>query len=433
MPALPRLHERLRLIKRLGLRKRLRPGQHGPLLLGLALTRIIGWGSTYYAPALLVGYLDRELGLSSEIVFCGITILLLTGAVLAPALGRHLDGHGTRRAMCLGAVACALGLAALAAAQGPVSYLASWVVIGIGHALTLANVGNVTVAQLVGDRARRVIGLMMLVTGLASSVFWPLASVLSQAYGWRAAWLVFAALQIVIVLPIHAAIPNLRRPSPEPGPAPGGGAASTGDSAAADLSPVRDEGRVPQARRRLVFWLMALVFCASGLVSWGLPLHLIALLQSSGLSPSSAVAVASLTGPATLLARLVDAVAGERLPVERVALAGLALGPVACLIMAFGPGSNATAVVFVLLFSAAMGVISVARATLPLALFGRHGFGAMLGRLTVPQNLAFAIAPLLFAFVIERNGVQAGLVFSAIVQAAALVAMLVLIGRINRP
>jgi len=71
--------------------------------------------------------------------------------------------------MSVGAFICALGLAALAASQGPVSYLASWMVIGIGHAMTLANVGNVTIAQLMGDKTRRVIGLMMVVGGLGKT------------------------------------------------------------------------------------------------------------------------------------------------------------------------------------------------------------------------------------------------------------------------
>ncbi|CAN7582142.1 MFS transporter [Bosea sp. LjRoot9] len=386
---------------------------HTALLCGLALTRIIGWGSTYYAPSVLAGYLDREMGLGPELVFSGITILLLTGAFAAPALGKHLDVHGTRRSMCVGAVICGLGLATLALAQGPVSYLASWFVIGIGHAMTLANVGNVTVAQVMGERTRRALGLMMLVTGFSSSVFWPLAAFLSQAYGWRVAWLIFAAMQIVIVLPIHFAIPAYHR--------------SPAVEVVAEPAKTADEGSAPHAQRRGIFWLLALIFSASGLVSWGLPLNLIALLQSSGLSQASAVGIASLGGPATLLARLVDAVAGERFPVERVALGGLALGPLACLIMVFAPGSVTTAVTFVVCFSAAMGVISVARATLPLALFGRQGFGAMLGKLAVPQNIAFAVAPLLFAVMIESMGNRATLVASAAIQLVGFLAMLRLV------
>jgi MFS family permease len=391
--------------------------EYSLLLSGLALTRIIGWGSIYYSPAVLAGYLEREIGLSPTVVFGGITILLVIGALISPMLGRHLDRRGTRHAMALGAVISGAGLALLALAQGPVSYLATWLVIGIGHAMQLANTGNVTVAQLMGERTRRVIGLMMLVTGLASSVFWPLTAWLSADYGWRACLLVFAAIQLVIVLPIHLAIPAYRaKPLADPGPS---------------ALPAEEQGRVPPGERQPIFWLLALSFSASGLVSWGLPLHMIGLMQSAGISGAAAVTIASLSGPATLMARAIDAVAGDRLPVEKVALAGLAVGPAACLLMALAPGSTAFAIAFVMLFSAAMGVIAVARATLPLALFGRNGFGAMLGRLTVPQNLTFAAAPLLFAFLVERMGASGTLVLSAAIQSFALLAMIMLVRRLR--
>lgn len=391
--------------------------EYSLLLAGLALTRIIGWGSIYYSPSVLAAYLERDIGLGPTIVFGGITILLVIGALISPMLGRHLDRRGTRLAMALGAVISAVGLALLALAQGPISYLATWLVIGVGHAMQLANTGNVTVAQLMGERTRRVIGLMMLVTGLASSVFWPLAAWLSADYGWRACLFVFAAIQLVIVLPIHLAIPAYRaKPLADPGPS---------------AVPAEEQGRVPLAQRQPIFWLLALSFSASGLVSWGLPLHIIGLMQGAGIAGASAVAIASLSGPATLVARSVDAIAGERLPVERVALVGLALGPAACLLMAVAPGSSAFAITFVVLFNAAMGVIAVARATLPLALFGRNGFGAMLGRLTVPQNLTFAAAPLLFAFLVERLGASGTLVVSATIQSFALLAMIALVRRLR--
>lgn len=391
--------------------------EYSLLLAGLALTRIIGWGSIYYSPSVLAVYLERDIGLSPTIVFGGITILLVIGAVISPMLGRHLDRRGTRLAMALGAVISAVGLALLALAQGPISYLATWLVIGVGHAMQLANTGNVTVAQLMGERTRRVIGLMMLVTGLASSVFWPLAAWLSADYGWRACLFVFAAIQLVIVLPIHLAIPAYRaKPLADPGPS---------------AAPAEEQGRVPPGQRRPIFWLLALSFSASGLVSWGLPLHIIGLMQGAGISGATAVMIASLSGPATMVARAVDAVAGERLPVEKVALAGLVFGPVACLLLALAPGSSMVAIVFVMLFNAAMGVIAVARATLPLSLFGRQGFGAMLGRLTVPQNLTFAAAPLLFALMIERLGAPGTLLVSAAIQSLALLAMIALVRRLR--
>lgn len=395
-------------------------GGHGPLLCGLALTRIIGWGSTFYSPSVLVGALDREIGLNAEIVFGGITILLITGALVAPAIGRVLDREGTRRSMCVGAIICALGLGVLSLAQGPVSYLASWFVIGLGHAMSLANTGNVTISQLMGERTRRVIGLMMLITGLASSVFWPLTAALMNAFGWRATLLIFAAMQLVIVLPIYAAIPRYRQAH---------AAAPTEAPAAPSAG---EHGRVAAHSRRAAFWLVALAFSASGLVSWGLPLHLITLFQEAGLTQAEAVWVATLSGPATLAARAIDATYGERLPAEKVALFGLLLGPILCLVLPLVPMTITAAAIFVSLFSAALGVISIARATLPLALFGRNGFAVMLGKLTVPQNMTFAAAPLLFAVMVERLGASPTLMISAAIQTIGFAAMFALVRMVAR-
>lgn len=193
-----------------------------------------------------------------------------------------------------------------------------------------------------------------------------------------------------------------------------------------------ETGRVAPGQRRLAFWLTAFAFSASGLVSWGLPLHLITLFQEGGLTQAEAVWIATLGGPATIAARAIDATLGERLPVERVALFGLLLGPLCCLMLPFLPMGLAAAGLFVVLLNAALGVISVARATLPLSLFGRRGFAVMLGQLTVPQNIAFAAAPLLFAVLIERLGADRTLLVSAAIQFLGFFAMLALVRVLSR-
>ena len=133
-----------------------------------------------------------------------------------------------------------------------------------------------------------------------------------------------------------------------------------------------------------------------------------------------------------MLARLVDATVGERFPVEQTALAGLLLGPLSLVLLVMAPAVPLAAAAFVVCFSAAMGVISVARATLPLALFGRSGFGSLLGRLTVPQNLAFAAAPVLFAAMIAHLGRDGALIVSAAIQIVAVLAMVALLRLLAR-
>lgn len=389
--------------------------EHAWLIAGLSLTRLIGWGANYWAPAVLAAPLSSAIGLSGQVAFGGVTVLLIIGALIAPALGRHAERDGTRGLMSLGAAICGGGFVCLAAAQGPASYLAAWAVIGVGHAMSLANMGNVTVTQIMDEGARRVIGVMMLVTGLSASLFWPLSAALADALGWRGACLVFAALHLLIALPIHLAIPRHRRPHAPPQD---------------EASALRLAGRVPQARRRAAFVLLAACFCLSGLVSWGLPLHFIGLFQASGLPLASAVAIASLTGPATIAARLIEVVAGDRVRLERLSLWALALGAAACLLPLLAQGSAGVSVAFVLLYSAGAGVLSIARATLPLLLFGQRGYAVMSARLTVPQNLIFAAAPLLYAAGVERAGAEVTLIASAVLQLMALAALGLLLRRL---
>ncbi|MGL6253607.1 MAG: MFS transporter, partial [Billgrantia desiderata] len=71
------------------------------------------------------------------------------------------------------------------------------------------------------------------------------------------------------------------------------------------------------------------------------------------------------------------------------------------------------------------GILTIAKGTLPLAIFGPHGYGLRQGVLMVPARFGQALAPLAFALLIERFGTQA-LLFSSALGLAALVALLVL-------
>ncbi len=53
----------------------------------------------------------------------------------------------------------------------------------------------------------------MLVTGLSSSVFWPITAALSGAVGWRATLLIYGAAMVLVCFPLHVfGLPQRRRP-----------------------------------------------------------------------------------------------------------------------------------------------------------------------------------------------------------------------------
>jgi len=88
--------------------------------------------------------------------------------------------------------------------------------------------------------------------------------------------------------------------------------------------------------------------------------------------------------------------------------------------------------VALILFGAGIGLESIARATLPLALFGAADYAPIMGRLARPSLIAQAIAPSIGAILIERLGAESTL---AVVLAAALfnVALTLLLFAISAP
>src|SRR5204863_8036960 len=55
---------------------------------GLGFTQIVGWGTTFLMPAVLGRHMGDDLGMPSEIVFSGITVMFAVGAIFSPRTGR---------------------------------------------------------------------------------------------------------------------------------------------------------------------------------------------------------------------------------------------------------------------------------------------------------------------------------------------------------
>jgi len=95
---------------------------------------------------------------------------------------------------------------------------------------------------------------------------------------------------------------------------------------------------------------------------------------------------------------------------------------VAALAVFGGPAAAA----FAVLHGMGNGVLTIAKGTLPLAVFGPGGYGARQGLLGAPARLLQAASPFLFGLVLERAGVQAALTLTTGCSLLALLALLLL-------
>jgi predicted MFS family arabinose efflux permease len=364
----------------------------------LGTTQTLAWGSSYYLPAILAEPIAGGLGLSRAMVFGVFSGSLLLSAFLGPAVGRAIDNRGGRGVLVLSNVVLAAGLVWLALAQGIIGLAAAWAVLGVGMALGLYDSAFATLTGLYGRAARAPITGITLIAGFASTIGWPLSAFLDASLGWRGACLTWAALNLLVCLPLNRLLIP-RAPPPEHAP--------------------EQEGN-PTAAPRAAMPILAFVFAATWFVTGAMAAHMPRLLEIAGASSTAAIAAAALVGPAQVAARLVEFGALRSVHPLVSARIAAALHPVgAGILMAFGAPAI---IAFALFHGAGNGLLTIAKGTLPLAIFGPVGYGLRNGMLAAPARAAQATSPLIFGLLIDWLGVGA-LSISAGLSIAALLAL----------
>ena len=324
--------------------------------------------------------------------------LLLSG-LLGPAAGRMIDRHGGRDVLACTNLVFAAGLGLLAAASGGIGLALAWMVIGVGMGFGLYEAAFATVAGLYGRDARNAITGITLFAGFASTVGWPASTLFMHGVGWRGACLIWAALHLLLGLPLNRLlVPKVK--------------ARVVETAAVEVV-------------EAVPWTMivlACVFAASWFVATAMAAHLPRLLQALGATPAAAVTAAALVGPAQVGARLIEFGFLRRVSPLVSARLATALHPIAAAILAiFGAPA---AVLFTLLHGGGNGMMTIARGTLPLALFGATGYGLRTGLLAAPARILQGGAPVLFSLVLDRGGPGYALLLSGSLTGVAFLALL---------
>lgn len=372
------------------------------VIVALGISQTLAWASSYYLPAVLADPIASGLGIPRASVFAAFSISLLIAAFAGPRVGRAIDRRGGRGVLAVSNIVFAVGLVGLSAANGQISLFVAWAILGIGMALGLYDAGFATLTALYGPAARGPITGITLFAGFASTVSWPLSAFLNDLFGWRETCLVWAALNLIVGLPLNLLLlPTVRQPAHAQKPH----AVSIGW----------------KPRREMV--LLAFVFAAGWFVTGAMAAHLPGLLERAGATPLEAVAAAALVGPAQVAARLVEFSILRRVHPLVSARVAAALHPIGVGI--FAVTGVAGSAVFVILYGAGNGLLTIARGTVPLALFGPHGYGERTGLLGAPARAAQAFAPLLFGLLLDAIGVSA-LFISAGLCLAALAALLCL-------
>ncbi len=370
-------------------------------VIALSGAQLISWGTVFYGFALFMDPMMAELGWSRPETTAAFSLGLVASALCAVPAGRLIDlGYG-RALMTGGSALAALLLALWSRVESYPAFVTLWILLGATMSAILYEPGFAVLQRRLGPAARRGITVMTLVGGLASTVFIPLTHLLIERLGWRPALLALAVLNLAVCAVVHLLVIPPQRPRLEREAAP---------------PPSSDPRRV---LRKAAFWGFVATVVIQGVLSTGLPIHLLPILTERGFSLDAAVAAYALIGPAQTSARFAVGWAERALGIRAIGLLTLGLGVAAQALLPFIPPGSGTIAVFAVLYGAANGLMTILRALLPAELFGREDYGTILGMIAAPANLARALGPFVFGVLWAVTGSYDGVILACLGMAMA--------------
>jgi MFS family permease len=356
-----------------------------PVITALGFTQIFAWGSSYYLLAVLAGPVARDTGWPLPWVIGGLSLGLVIAGFSSPMVGRTIAQAGGRRVLAVSAMLLAAGLLVLSAAHSLPVYFVGWAVMGLGMGCGLYDPAFATLGRLYGQEARSSITILTLFGGFASTVCWPLSAFFEAHLGWRGACLAYAAIQLGLAVPLYVfALPRKEH-----------AAVSMHDDARTVATVVLT------GSERLLFLLLAVTITLASFISAAFSVHLLTVLQGQGVALSSAVALGALVGPSQVSARAIEMAIGRYHHPIGTKLASASLLAAGLAGLWFGSGVVVPAL---MLYGAGIGLESIARGTLPLAIFGAGRYPVLMGRIARPSLILQAAAPFIGALLIEKGG-----------------------------
>lgn len=375
------------------------------LTIALGSAQLLAWGSSYYLLATLGRPMARAFDMDPTWIYGSFSVALLVAAVLGPFVGRYIDRNGGRRVLMASNLFFAAALLFMAAAPNAGWLMLGWVLLGAAMPFGLYDAAMATLVRLRGVRSRSGIVGITLIAGFASSVSWPVTAFIESQFSWQLACGFWAALHLTVGLGIHTRfIPRYIAEPPVP------------------ADPAAPPVVTPPGTRPAVFGLLIVAFTASGFVFAAMATHMPQMLIESGVPPAAAVGAAALVGVSAVIGRLAEAGLLRRFHplISGYVAAGLHPAGAGLLLLLGAP----FAAFFAALHGAGIGLMTIVKGTLPLQLFGPHGFGRRAGLLEAPSRIVQAATPLAFGIALERlHGGALWITF-----AAGLVTFLALVG-----
>lgn len=371
----------------------------------LSVTETVSWGVLYYAFAVFLVPMQRDLGFSTAQLTGAFSLALLVSGVAGVGVGRYLDSRSPRPLMTLGSAAGVLLVLGWSQVRGLEAFYALWLAMGLVMAAVLYEPAFIVLAKWFPGPAerRRAMTALTLVAALASFVFLPLSQALIEAHGWRHALVILALVLGAITIPLHGAV---LRSADRPPPA----------QREPDLAGAR------HALRSATFWRLSGAYFLGSFSGIAMTVLSIPFLLQRGHGAGFAAFAVGLVGVSQIPGRLLFAPLAGLLPLA--AATATLFGLIAVGIAVFVSIDTGPAVVAgLVLLGMGNGMATLSRATSIADLYGSGAYGTIAGVTATMTTAARAVGPFAAAVWAATVGYEAMLwTLVALAVAAALLA-----------
>ncbi len=389
------------------------------MLVAVSWTEVVSWGILYYAFSVFVAPMQAELGWSAVALTGAYSLALMCMGLAAVPVGRWLDRHGPRALMTAGAILGSLLLVAWSQVTSLWAFYLIMAGIGLAAAAVLYEPAFAIVAVWFRHQRGRALTVLTFFGAWASTVFIPLSGWLTEQVGWRGALLALALILALATTPFHLIF--LRRRPADLGLAPDG--ATELSRTAGSIAP--EPTITPRmALRTSGFWWLTIAFASTTFAGVAMTVHLIPYLIERGHAPTFAAMVTGLFGLMSLAGRLLIGPLGDRFPRNWIA-AGLIAMQIGGLIVLTLTPTAVGAIVYVALFGAGAGTMTIMRAALMAEQYGAANYATISGAQSLALTGAKTLGPVgAGLLVILLGGYSALLLLLAALLAIGFVAVL---------
>ncbi|MEM9570392.1 MAG: MFS transporter [Pseudomonadota bacterium] len=392
-----------------------------PTLLGAMVGTMCGVQTlTAYTQGFFAEPLTSEFVWSRAQFFLSFSVLQLAGVVTAPIVGALGQRYGLKLIGIIGLIGHAIAYVILAQNNGSLAFFYfSFVLVAVLGAGSLPIVWTSAINNWFVKNRGTAIGITMAGTGLGAFILPPIVVGLTDAYGWRLAYMAIGLGSLAVSLPIILAFFKEGKVEAEDG------ASTVNEKEKPTWGLTRAE-----AMKTHQFWLLGAVLFFTVLAVGGMLSNFPLIMGEEGLTRQQIAPIAGAMGISVVIGRVTVGILADRFWAPAIGAVVFAIMALGVLTLAISPSISPTVA---LLIAISIGFAAGAELDLLVYLtgkyFGTRYFSEVFGVVFVFFSIGGGIAGPLYGAVSQAAGSYTNILFATVGVLALSITLFIALGR----